>query len=156
MSTWDYVSFAQFGAEFEPNSGRTLIPPCLRCEQLFANCWTLDHARNFDIDELSSKISTASMLNTAFQWHPELDKGHHRLSLKDAMGIDHINPQSWEGNVIVGNVDLAKMWKAGQEAANQLLLKFYPDQHAQIDPTMFASQKCDLLRPMVNMSGLEL
>ena len=30
-STRDYVSFAQFGAEFEPNSGRTLIPPCLRC-----------------------------------------------------------------------------------------------------------------------------
>ena len=118
-----------------------------RLEQLFADCRTLDHARNFDIDELSSKISTASMLNAAFQRHPELDKGHRQLSLKDAMGIDHINPQSWEGNVIVGSVDLAKMWKAGQEAANQLLLKFYPDQHAQIDPAMFASQKCDLLRP---------
>lgn len=118
-----------------------------RLEQLFADCRTLDHAHNFDVDELSSKISTASMLNAAFQRHPELDKGHCRLSLKDAMGIDHINPLSWEGNVRVGDVDLAKMWKTGQEAANQLLSKFYPEEHAQIDPAMFANQKCDLLRP---------
>ena len=33
---------------------------------------TLDHACNIDIDELSSKISTASMLNAAFQQHPDV------------------------------------------------------------------------------------
>ena len=31
VSTRDYVSFAQFGAEFEPNLGQSPIPPCLRC-----------------------------------------------------------------------------------------------------------------------------
>ena len=53
--------------------------------------------------------------------NPDLDKGHCHLSLKDAMGVDHVNPRSWIGNVCVGDVNLNKKWKQGQADAEQIL-----------------------------------
>ena len=47
---------------------------------------TQDHARNFDIEKL----------------------------LRDAMGVDHINPRSWEGSAQVGSVTLGDVWRKGQ------------------------------------------
>ena len=61
-----------------------------RLEQLFADCHTQNHARNFDIDELSNELSTATLLNATLRRNPNLDRGHKRLSLKDAMNIDHV------------------------------------------------------------------
>jgi len=39
------------------------------------------------------------------QRNPDLDMGHHCLSLKNTMGVDHINPKSWQGTVKVGDID---------------------------------------------------
>ena len=56
---------------------------------------TQDHARNFDIEKL----------------------------LRDAIGVDHINPRSWEGSAQVGSVTLGDVWRKGQQNADTLLWK---------------------------------
>jgi hypothetical protein len=43
---------------------------------LFADTHTLDHARNIDIDQLSGKLSVATLINAAFECNPDLDHGH--------------------------------------------------------------------------------
>src|ERR1700730_10439289 len=53
-----------------------------RLEGLFADVRTLDHARNFDIDQLSGKLSVATLINAAFECNPDLDRGHCQLSLQ--------------------------------------------------------------------------
>lgn len=126
-----------------------------RLEQLFADCRTQDHARNFDIDELSTKLSIATTLNATFQRNPHLDKGHRRLSLKDAMGIDHVNPRSWEGDMRVGGVNLQTMWANGHAAANKLVDQYFPAQDAAIDTTIFQVHGVDLMRPLGKYVGVD-
>ncbi|KAJ7265314.1 hypothetical protein C8J57DRAFT_1511871 [Mycena rebaudengoi] len=92
-------------------------------ELIFADSCTLDHARNFDIDQLASKLSLSAPISAAFQRNPDLDRGHRRLSLKGALGTDHMNPASCTGNYRVGDVNLACQWEAGCKAANAILKK---------------------------------
>ena len=80
-------------------------------EGLFGDCQTQDHARNFDIEQLGQKFGVATLIHSTMQCNPDLDTGHHRLSLKNVTGIDHINPKSWQGKVKVGDVDLQAVWK---------------------------------------------
>ncbi|KAH9856504.1 hypothetical protein C2E23DRAFT_713009, partial [Lenzites betulinus] len=92
-----------------------------RLEGLFADCRTQDHSRNFDILQLLEKLATSTLIQCIMERNPDLDRGHCRLSLKDAMGVDHVNPRTWSGNVRVGDVELAVEWERGQEDANRLL-----------------------------------
>ena len=96
-----------------------------RLEGLFGDCQTQDHARNFDLEQLSGKLGVATLINIVMERNPELDRGHRRLSLKDAMGIDHVNPRSWTGSVRVGDVDIKAEWKKGQTAAQNILCKHF-------------------------------
>ena len=117
-----------------------------RLEALFGDCRTQDHARNFDVEQLAGKLGVATLINAAMERNPDLDRGHRRLSLKGAMGIDHVNPKSWEGNVCVGNVNLSVEWLKGQETAQKLLQSFFGD---DINFTqIFSASNCDLLRPL--------
>jgi hypothetical protein len=125
-----------------------------RLEQLFSDCRTQDHARNFDVEQLAGKLSTSALLNAAFQRNPDLDRGHRRLSLKDSMGIDHVNPRSWNGNVRVGGVNLQAAWKAGRNAANTLLHQWYPLEGAEIDSSIFQTWERDFLRPIKDYVGV--
>ena len=34
-----------------------------RLEGLFGDCWTQDHARNFDLEQLSGKLGVATLIN---------------------------------------------------------------------------------------------
>ncbi|TFY78640.1 hypothetical protein EWM64_g5369, partial [Hericium alpestre] len=54
---------------------------------------------------------------------PELDCGHRRLCLEGSEGVDHTNPTSWKGDVIVGNVSLLTVWNAGRNEAIRILAK---------------------------------
>lgn len=94
-------------------------------EGLFGDCRTQDHARNFNIEQLAGKLSVATLINAAMECNPDLDRGHRHLFLKGAMGIDHVNPRSWTGNVCIGDVDLNAEWKQGQIDAGQILQKFF-------------------------------
>ena len=82
-------------------------------EMLFGNCRTQDHSRNFDIKELAGKLAVASLINAAFEKNPDLDRGHRRLNLKHALGVDHVNPRSWKGDCRVGRVNLKFVWETG-------------------------------------------
>ncbi|KAF8150849.1 hypothetical protein B0H34DRAFT_666223, partial [Crassisporium funariophilum] len=84
-----------------------------RLENLFCECRTQDHSRNFDIKQLAQKMSVATLINATYERNPELNRGHRKLNLQGAIGIDCINPKSWEGNTCVGNVDISKDWKSG-------------------------------------------
>ena len=39
------------------------------------------------------------------------------------MGIDHVNPKSWKGNVCVGDVNLKQQWDKGRKKAENILQK---------------------------------
>ncbi|KAJ7279506.1 hypothetical protein C8J57DRAFT_1175396 [Mycena rebaudengoi] len=126
-----------------------------RLEVVFSDCRTQDHARNFDIDQLAGKLGVAALINAAFQRNPDLDRGHRRLSLKAALGIDHINPASWEADACVGNVDLRKRWDAAEMKANNLLEDYFGPAGRVDFATRFADRKSDLLRPLGHYVGLD-
>ncbi|KAJ6546389.1 hypothetical protein DFH09DRAFT_891781, partial [Mycena vulgaris] len=94
-------------------------------EVVFSDCRTQDHARNFDIEQLAAKLGVGALINAAFQRNPDLDRGHRRLSISGALGVDHVNPKSWMGNARIGDVDLQKRWDAGIDAAIGLLMEYF-------------------------------
>ena len=77
-----------------------------RLEMCFCNARTQTHHRNFDALELSYKLATASIIGSIYLRNPELDPGSRRLNLTNKPGVDHVNPKSWIGDVIVDNVSL--------------------------------------------------
>ncbi|KAJ7661525.1 hypothetical protein DFH06DRAFT_1089043 [Mycena polygramma] len=126
-----------------------------RLEVVFSDCRTQDHARNFDVDQLAGKLAVGALINAAFQRNPDLDRGHRRLKLSGALGIDHVNPKSWKGNARVGDVDLPKCWAAGLIRANNLLEGYFgPDGRVDF-AERFSDGQCDLLRPLGKYVGLD-
>ncbi|KAJ7243487.1 hypothetical protein C8J57DRAFT_1556735 [Mycena rebaudengoi] len=100
-------------------------------------------------------LGVAALINAAFQRNPDLDRGHRRLSLSGALGIDHVNPASWKGDACVGYVELRKRWDAGEVTANNLLEEYFGPS-GRVDFTKrFADRKCDLLRPLGHYVGLD-
>ena len=77
---------------------------------------TQDHAHNFDIEKL----------------------------LRDAMGVDHINPRSWEGSAQVGSVTLGDVWRKGQQNTDTLLWKQFDKSNINV-AQLFSTPNCDLL-----------
>ena len=124
-----------------------------RLEGLFGDCRTQYHARNFDIEQLAGKLSVATLINAAMECNPDLDRGHRHLSLKGAMGVDHVNPRSWTGNVCVGDVDLNAEWKQGQVDAEQILQKFFGSHRVNF-ASVFTKPGHDLLRPLGEYVGV--
>ncbi|KAI0043508.1 hypothetical protein FA95DRAFT_1681862, partial [Auriscalpium vulgare] len=124
-----------------------------RLENLFGDCRTQDHSRNFDILQLSEKLSVSALIQAIFERNPDLDRGHRRLSLKDAMGLDHINPKSWLGNVRVGDVAVEAEWLRGAEDANAVLVDYFGPS-ARVDFAVRFQGNCDLLRPSGHYVGV--
>ena len=128
-----------------------------RLENIFSDCRTQDHSRNFDIHQLSQKLSTGAVVQSIFERNPDLDRGHRRLNLKDAMGIDHVNPRSWKGNVRVGDVDVGLQWSKGKHIARQELIDYFG---AALSDTfdftrIFQEKGIDLLRPLGAVVGVQ-
>ena len=118
-----------------------------RLEGLFSNVRTQDHAPNFDILQLSHKLSVATEINAIFERHPDLDRGHIRRNLIDARGVDHINPKSWTGDVTVGNVAIAHEYLAGRDQANKLLIDYLGEEEKVDFDDLFSKPDYDHLRP---------
>ncbi|KAJ7780882.1 hypothetical protein B0H14DRAFT_2310240, partial [Mycena olivaceomarginata] len=96
-----------------------------RLEGVFCDARTIDHASNFNIEQLVQKLATGALINATFQRNPDLDRGHRKLKLTGALGIDHINPASWKGDVVVGNVNIPHEYDLGQKDANNILEKYF-------------------------------
>ena len=125
-------------------------------EGVFSNVRTQDHAPNFDILQLAHKLSIATEINAIFERHPDLNCGQIRRNLSNVCGVDHTNPNSWVGNVTVGNVKIEQEYKAGRDDENELL-KEYIGSEAQIDFDKMFNRKenptIDHLRPGGNYIG---
>ena len=124
-----------------------------RLEQVFSDARTQDHSRNFDLLQLSQKLATASTINNIFLRNPDLDRGHARLSLTAATGVDHVNPKSCLGNLASGSVNIQALWVAGQNNANKVLKDYFGDEAAVDFTKLFQDPKVDLLRPDGNYVG---
>ncbi|KAI1781589.1 hypothetical protein LXA43DRAFT_1070016 [Ganoderma leucocontextum] len=125
-----------------------------RLELLFGDVRTQDHSRNFDILQLSEKLAVSTLISTIFERNPDLDRGHRRLSLKDAMGVDHINPKSWTGDVRVGRVDVDAEWARARSDANKFLVDTF-GASAYVDfESLFAPRDHDLMRPRGEYVGV--
>lgn len=118
-----------------------------RLEGLFSDCRTQDHARNFDIEQLSTKFRVATLINAAYQRNPELDRGHRRLSLKGSLGIDHVNPHSWKGDTRVGSINLRSAWISGWDSANKISVEFFGASASYDFDNTFSKPTTDFLRP---------
>jgi hypothetical protein len=73
--------------------------------------------------------------------------------LTGALGIDHINPASWKGDVVVGNVNIPHEYDFGQKDANDILEKYF-GYEARIDwNKQFKDENRDHLRPLGEYIG---
>ena len=120
-----------------------------RLEQVFSDARTQDHSRNFDILQLSQKLATASTINSIFLRNPDLNRGHARLNLAAATGVDHVNPKSCLGNLVSGSINIQALWARAQNEANKILTSYFGDQAAFDFNKTFRDPKTtmDLLRP---------
>lgn len=116
-------------------------------ENLFSHVRTQDHARNFDILQLSQKLSIGAEVDAIFQHHPDLNRGHVRHNLINACGVDHMNPKSWVGNVCIGDVNIKEEYLAGREKANALLVTHFGPGAAINFDKVFSDENVDHLWP---------
>ena len=117
-------------------------------ENVFSYVRTQDHACNFDIQQLSHKLSIGAEIDAIFQCYPDLNNGHIHHNLVNAQGIDHMNLKSWIRNVCVSNVDLKKDYLAGCKLANDLLVSHFSTPSAAVNfDSLFAHPKIDHLCP---------
>ena len=117
-----------------------------RLETDFCLARTQSHHRNFDILDLSNKLATSLLIDSVYLRNPELDTGSRRLKISGAIGVDHVNPKSWKGDVSVAKVSLDVCWEEGRIQAAALISSVYPE-----DPicnfNMLQQPHHDLLRP---------
>ncbi|KAF7326797.1 Ubiquitin carboxyl-terminal hydrolase 34 [Mycena sanguinolenta] len=123
-----------------------------RLEGLYGIYRLKDNSRNFDILQLAERASTTAESCRIFAEHPEWDRGHKRLRLQGAEGVDHTNPKSWLGDVHVANVSLLTSHNSGRRLAVGLFeLLRVPFENPS---TLFDSDEIDLMRPHGSYVGL--
>ena len=110
--------------------------------------------QKFDAQQLPEKLSIDTLVNSAMEHNPDLDSGHCHLSLKNAMGIDHVNPKSWEGKVCVGDVNLEEQLTKGRKEAERRLCNYYG--HIFNFEDEFPTTQHDPLRPKGIYVGVQV
>ena len=118
-----------------------------RLENNFCLARTQTHHRNFDILDLANKLATSSLIDSIYLRNPDLDTGSRRLKTSGVIGVDHVNPKSWVGDVSVGRVSLQACWEEGRAQAATLISSIYPEDPAPDFNALFREPQHDLLRP---------
>ncbi|KAI0689951.1 hypothetical protein BC835DRAFT_1281911, partial [Cytidiella melzeri] len=84
-------------------------------ETLFGRvCMQGAHNPNFSYKNLIDRLAAAMDLDDVFAQQPELDSGFRRLKVSRTEHVDHLNPESWQGNALVSEVDLESAWMRGR------------------------------------------
>ncbi|KIJ30600.1 hypothetical protein M422DRAFT_53688 [Sphaerobolus stellatus SS14] len=127
-----------------------------RLEQEFGNWRTMDHNRNMDLAQLGEHAGIGAELSRIYGEHKEWFCGHRRLNLQEAQGIDHTNPQSFTGDLVVGNASLITSWRKGRITAEGIMKQFnIPGAQVAFDiTTMEDGSTIDMLRPCGVYVGL--
>jgi hypothetical protein len=97
-----------------------------RLEELFGEVRTSDHARNFDVLQLSHKLAIGTILHAIFQAHPDIARPHKAIATSNKKGVDHGNPVSVTGNCRVGDFELPLENKGGINLGKRLLQTYFP------------------------------
>ena len=118
-----------------------------RLETDFCLARTQNHHRNFDILDLAGKLATSSLIDSIFARNPTLDAGSRRLKVTGVIGVDHLNPKSWIGDVDVSKVSLQLCWEEGRRQASLLVASLYPRDPVVDFSAVFCLTDHDLLRP---------
>jgi len=118
-----------------------------RLEIDFCLARTQSHHRNFDMLDLANKLATSTLIDSVYLRNPGLDAGSRRLKTSGAIGVDHVNPKSWKGDVSVGRVSLQVCWEEGRKQAVALISSIYPEDPALDFDALFEHPCHDLLRP---------
>ncbi|KAJ8508387.1 hypothetical protein ONZ45_g9334 [Pleurotus djamor] len=92
-----------------------------RLEEMFGALRSMTHDQNVDVLQLAERLSGCNDINQIFNDHPEWKRAQRRLSFLGSEGVDHLNPKYFEGNLIVGSVDLEKAWRLGRTNAEASL-----------------------------------
>jgi len=118
-----------------------------RLETDFCLARTQSHHRNFDILDLAGKLATSSLIDGIYARNPTLDAGSRRLKVTGVVGVDHLNPKSWIGDVNVGGVSLQLCWEEGRRQAASLVSSLYPGNPVVDFGAVLRLANHDLLRP---------
>ncbi|KAG8711009.1 hypothetical protein FRC08_016445 [Ceratobasidium sp. 394] len=127
-----------------------------RLESRFGTYRTCTNDRNGDLLQLSERAAAAQHIDDIFSAHPSWNRLPYRLSVDGRSGIDHTNPRSCTGDVIVGHVDLYSSWMLGCSQAadilNQLGVPF------TFDPAVLHTESpdIDLMRPHGSFPGIRV
>ena len=118
-----------------------------RLETDFCLARTQSHHRNFDILDLANKLATSTLIDSIYARNPTLDAGSRRLKVTGAVGINHLNPKSWRGDVSVDRVSLQLCWEEGRKQASSLISLLYPGDPVADFSIILCLADHDLLRP---------
>jgi hypothetical protein len=92
-----------------------------RIEETFAEVRTESHDRNCDVVQLTDSLSAAADCIEIYNRHPEWNRGQRRISYTGREGVDHVNPRFFKRDLVVGNVNLSNVWRAGRCKAAEIL-----------------------------------
>jgi hypothetical protein len=127
-----------------------------RLETRFGTYRTTTSDRNGDLTQFCDRAASAQHIDEIFSAHPSWNRASYRLSLDGRSGVDHTNPLSWVGDVVVGHVDLNLSWLRGQSQAAALLTQ--AGVPFQFDPAILLAESptIDLMRPSGSYPGIQV
>jgi hypothetical protein len=127
-----------------------------RLETRFGTYRTVTSDRNGDMLQMCERAGSAQTIDELFSAHPDWNRIPYRLSLDGRSGVDHTNPASWIGDVIVGNVNLHEAWLEGRLQAERVLK--WAGVPFEFDPAVLGatSVNIDLMRPNGEYPGIQV
>lgn len=127
-----------------------------RLETRFGTYRTTTSDRNGDLKQMSDRAASAQHIDEIFSAHPSWNRAPYRLSLDGRSGVDHTNPLSWVGDVIVGNVNLHTSWLRGQSQAASVLRQAGVPFQFDLAVLLAESPTIDLMRPSGSYPGIQI
>jgi hypothetical protein len=105
-----------------------------------------EHDSTMNYKQGIERFGHAEDIDAIFEKHSDWDSGPRRLKMTRVEHVDHLNPESWEGDLCVGNVSLVNSWKEGMEAARDVLVASQVP-YAQFHYSTVFEDGVDLLHP---------
>ncbi|KAL6302386.1 hypothetical protein BKA93DRAFT_737066 [Sparassis latifolia] len=119
-----------------------------RLERLFGRLRMLGaHDAGMNYRQGVDRLGHATDIDGCFARNPQLDPGHRRIKMTRTEGVDHLNAESWHGDLISGHCNLQSAWKAGREAAIHVLKSSQLPPEAYDYTAIFQTCGVDFLRP---------
>lgn len=127
-----------------------------RLETRFGTYRTTTTDRNGDLKQMCDRAAGAQLVDEVFSAYPSWNRAPYRLSHNGRSGVDHTNPSSWLGDVVVGNTNLSLSWECGRSQAAAVLAQ--AGVPFQFDPGALSAESpsIDLMRPSGSYPGIQI